>query len=56
MNYVFGDIDDLNWDDQKIWGSKAAYLADAKKAGFPVMDGFCISIRGFNTRGLDSHF
>lgn len=56
MNYVFGDIDDLNWDDQKIWGSKAAYLADAKKAGFPVMDGFCISIRGFNTSWRDPQF
>lgn len=48
MSYIFEDIDNLKWDDRKIWGNKAIYLADAKRAGFPVMDGFCVSIQGFN--------
>lgn len=56
MNYVFEDIDDLNWDDRKIWGNKAYYLADAKRAGFPVMDGFCISIREFDAEEVDPQF
>lgn len=56
MNYVFKDIDNLNWSDHKIWGNKAIYLADARRAGFPVMDGFCISIQGFSTGWRDSQF
>lgn len=56
MNYMFKDIDNLDWSNREIWGNKAAYLADAKRAGFPVMDGFCISIRGFSTGWRDSQF
>lgn len=56
MNYKFEDISKLDWTDHRTWGNKASYLADAKRVGLPVMDGFCISIQGIGIDWTEDQF
>lgn len=56
MNYEIREIKDLTLADNEIWGNKAAYLADARKKGIPVLDGFCIAIDRGGIDRKDAHY
>lgn len=43
--YKLKEFRELLFAENQLWGNKAAYLADAKRKGIPVPDGFCILLK-----------
>lgn len=56
MDYIIEDLGKVNPYQNKIWGNKAAYLADARQLGLPVLDGFCISMNKGGDNCFDHYF
>ena len=51
-------LEDITSDDQALVGGKAFNLAEVKRAGFPVPDGFCVTVEAYGgfvaANGLES--
>ena len=48
------NLDHIRQFDAGQWGSKASALGELRARGFPVPDGFCLSIAAFRQSGTDS--
>uniref|UniRef100_UPI00405773C6 PEP/pyruvate-binding domain-containing protein n=1 Tax=Agathobacter sp. TaxID=2021311 RepID=UPI00405773C6 len=53
MKFIIKPMDEIIFDDSKVFGNKIAYLAEAKRNGISVLDGFCISFQN-NKEETDS--
>lgn len=50
MNYIIREMEELDLTNHRVWGSKASYIADGKKRGLPIPEGFCISLKGLDVK------